>query len=601
MRERLTDNWRWAIVVAIGCLVLAAIHLWWVVRYRDGFPLNVDEAGYTAIGVNNYLGLENGGLRGWWDVVQSQAPNAPLLPAVTSLVLVVSPGVMQGFAVLVAFGALLTLATYGIGERLAGPRLGALAALAVATSQGTFLFTREYIFALPTAAFLSCAVYALLRSDGMRSRWWSVACGAALGLMLLSRTMAVAFVPGVLVTGAILLLVRREDDFWQRLLNLGLAIATGALVAATWYWKNLDPVVDYLTSFGYGDQAQYYGEEHSTLSWARFEDVAKRIVGGDLLVPLATLVFVGLAVGAGLIVRRLWNSEDRLRKLWRILGSDPIAVFLVFAAGYAALMSSQNGGNGFTYPVAMLLPPLAVVSLRRFRAAAIPAAIAVALIGILNLVATSGFWEKAGEPHLVKVPVFGELPWVNGEAHAVSAIREQVPGPVTHFDSADEGWTEIDSELATLLLSKIAPEGRPRLAAFASRNRVVSGNSVGLAGLLDHHIGIPLTQIAAEPTDTVANYERQLTTPVIGEPTVVITTSTEADDFPPLVTQRKAEVALRRTGFSLIRQVPAPDGRSFRVWVKGAKPKGAQPTQAGAKKQNRSAAAPARAPDSRRG
>jgi len=600
MRDRLSENWRWAIVVAVGCLVLAAIHLWWVVSYRDGFPLNVDEAGYTAIGVNNYLGFENGGPHGWWDVVQSQAPNAPLLPAVTSLVLVISPGVMQGFGVLIAFGALLTLATYGIGERLAGPRLGALAALAVATSQGTFLFTREYIFALPTAAFLSCSVYALLRSDGMRSRWWSIACGAALGLMLLSRTMAVAFVPGVLVTGAIVLLVRRRDDLWPRLLNLGLAIVAGALVAATWYWKNLDPVVDYLTSFGYGEQAQYYGEEHSTLSWARFEDVAKRIVGGDLLVPLAALVFLGLLVGAFLIGRRLRNSEKRWAELWRILGSDPVAVFLVFAAGYAALMTSQNGGNGFTYPVAMLLPPLAVVSLRRFRAAAIPAAVLVALIAAVNLVATSGLWEDAGKSRLVAVPVFGELPWVNGEAHAVAAIREQVPGPVTHFDTADEGWTELDSKLATILLSKIAPEGRPRLAAFASRNRVVSGNSVGLAGLLDHHVGIPLTQLEAEPADTVANYERQLTTPVIGEPTAVITTSTEADDFDPIVTQKKAETALRRTGFVLVRQIPSPDGRRFRVWVKGGKPKDAQSKRVKPKKQSRPAAAPAHAPGNRR-
>lgn len=581
MKERLQNlspAWRWALIVALGCLVMAAIHIWWVIEFRRDFPLNVDEAGYTAIGVNNFLGFENGGLHGWWDVVQSQAPNAPLLPAVTSLVLIVSPGVLQGFGVLIAFGALLTLATYGIGERLAGPRLGALAALAVATSQGTFLFTREYIFALPTAAFLACAVYALLRSDGMRGRWWSIACGAALGLMLLSRTMAVAFVPGVLVVAALMILVRHRDDLWPRVLNLGLAIVAMALVAATWYWNNLDPVVDYLTDFGYGEQAQYYGEDQSALSWDRFESVAKRFVGGDLLVPLAVLIFIGLLAGAFMLGRRLRESDHRWGELWRIAGSDAIGVFLVFAAGYAALMTSQNGGNGFGYPIAMLLPPLAVIPLRRYRAAAIPAAVLVALIAAVNLVASSGLWDDAGKSRLVDVPVLGELPWVNGEAHAVAAIRVQVPGPVTHFDTADEGWTELDRKIANLLLSDIAPEGNPRLSAFASRNRVVSGNSVGLAGLLERRTGIPLTQIEAEP-DTVANYERQLTTPVIGEPTAVITTSTETGDFDPLVTQKKAETALRNTGFVLFRQFPSPDGRTFRVWVKSAAPK--KPNQRG--------------------
>ena len=90
---------------------------------------------------------------------------------------------------------LLTFATYGIGERLAGPRLGALAALVVATSHGTFIFAREYIFALPTAALLACAMYALLRSERLEIRRWAIACGAALGLMVLARTMACGLRP----------------------------------------------------------------------------------------------------------------------------------------------------------------------------------------------------------------------------------------------------------------------------------------------------------------------------------------------------------------------------------------------------------------------
>jgi Dolichyl-phosphate-mannose-protein mannosyltransferase len=528
--------------------------------------------------------------------VQTQTPNAPLLSTITSLVLVFSQGVLQGFGVLIAFGILLTLAAYGIGERLAGPRLGALAALAVATSQGTFLFTREYIFALPGAAFLSCAVYALLRSDGMRHRWWAVACGAAVGLMLLARTMTVAFVPGVVVVAVLMLLVRHRDDLRERLLNLGLAVVVAVLVALTWYWRNWDPVVDYLTNFGYGSRADEFGEDSSTLSWERFELVLQRMINGDLLVPLAGLIFASLVACAVLLVSRLRGSADKRAELWRLAGSGPVGVFLIFAAGFAALMTSENGGNGFTYPIAMLLPPLAVVSLRYFRAAAIPAAVLVIAIAIVNLVATSAISEEASETRLVAVPVLGELPWANGDSQAPASIRAQVPGPESHFTAADEGWIELDKKLANLLLSRIAPEGKPRLVAFASRNRVVSTNSVGLASLLHRRTPIPFTQLLAEPSDSVATYERQLTTPIIGEPTAVVTTSTETGDFEPFVTQKKVETALQNTGFALTHELEAPDGRTFRVWVKGAKPKGAK-----AKERSRPAAAPARAPGSRRG
>lgn len=569
MKDRirnLTPSWRWALIVALGCLAMVAINVWWVATYRHGYPMDVDENGYTMIGVIDFLGFENAGISGWWESVQNQTPNAPLLPALTSIVLIVKPGILEGFGVLIAFAALLTLATYGIGERLAGPRLGALAALAVATSQGAFVFTREYIFALPTAAFLACSAYALIRSEGMRRRWWAIACGAAIGLMLLSRTMAVAFVPGVVVAALLGIVLGYRDELWRRVLNFGLAVLAAVLVAATWYWNNFGPVYDYLTEFGYGSQAQNYGEEASTLSWERFKSVAEKIIQGDLLVPMSLLVVVGLLALAVAAVQRLREADDRRAEALRILGSGPMALFIVAGAGFGALMSSQNGGNGFTFPVAMLLPTLAVVALRRYRAAIVPATLAVVAIAAVNLLANSNISDSVSEPRLVEVPAFGELPWISGEPHAVGNVRQQAPGPRTRFTSEDEGYVAVDVEMAKTLLEEIAPEGVPRLVAFASRNRVVSTNSIGLAGTVNFREGIPFTQLLAEP-DTVAHYEEQITGPELGHPTTVVTTSTEAGDFEPLVTQAKVEIALKNLGFHLVRQVAMPDGRRLRIWV----------------------------------
>jgi 4-amino-4-deoxy-L-arabinose transferase-like glycosyltransferase len=569
MKERirnLTPAWRWALIVAAGCVVMAAINVWWVATYRHGYPMDVDENGYTMIGVINFLNFENSGLSGWWESVQNQTPNAPLLPALTSIVLIFNPGVLQGFGVLIFFGALLTLATYGIGERLAGPRLGALAALAVGTSQGIFVFTHEYIFALPTAAFLSCLVYALIRSEGMLRWRWAVACGAAIGLMMLSRTMAVAFLPGIGVAALLAIAVNYRDELTKRLLNLGLLVLSAVLVAATWYWENFGPVYDYLTEFGYGSQAQNYGEDASFFSWERFKTVAEKIIQGDLLVPMSFLVVIGLIACGVAVVQRLLGAEDRRAEALRILGSNAMALLIVAAAGFGALMSSQNGGFGFTFPVAMLLPPLAVVALRFYRAAIVPAAVLVVAIATVNLLANSNVSDDISEPRLVEVPAFGEMPWISGEPAAVGNVRQQAPGPRTRFTSEDEGYVAVDKEMAKTLLEEIAPEGVPRLVAFASRNRVVSTNSIGLAGTVDFRRGIPFTQLLAEP-DSVAHYEEQITGPDLGEPTAVVTTSTEQGDFEPLVTQAKVETALKNLDFSLVRQVPMPDGRRLRVWV----------------------------------
>ena len=134
------DRVRWLALVLAGLALLVAMDVWWVVAYRHDYPLTIDESGYIAFGLIDHFGLQNGGLHGWWEAVRGQAPYAPLVPAVTSLAFAIKAGVLEGFIVLIGFMVLLTLATYGIAQRLAGPRLGALAALVVATAPGTFFF-----------------------------------------------------------------------------------------------------------------------------------------------------------------------------------------------------------------------------------------------------------------------------------------------------------------------------------------------------------------------------------------------------------------------------------------------------------------------------
>jgi 4-amino-4-deoxy-L-arabinose transferase-like glycosyltransferase len=567
--RELDARWRWGLFVLLGAFLIAAVNVWWIVENRHGYPLNVDEYGYTAIGLADWLGFKNGGLHGWWEAIQQQTPNAPLMTTLTSVVLIFSPGLMQGFGVLIAIAVVQVMLSYGLGTRLAGPRLGALAALAVATSEGLLLFAREYVFALPAATSTTAAVYCLVCSDGMRMRWWSAGVGASVGLMLLSRTMAVAFVPGVAVAALIVLLARGKGSYVIRFVNYGIAIVVGFLVAATWYWRNLTPVYEYLTEFGYGEQAQYYGAQHSAVSWARFKTVAEIVVRSDLLAPLALLVLLGLAVLGVVAVRRMISSDDRKATVLHIAGSNGFIVIVVFCAGFAALMSSQNAGDGFTFPLSMLLPPLAVVALRYVPRAAIPVTVMVALIGTANLLSTANLSESLSKQRLVEFPPLGEVPWVNGEPHAVAAIRYQVPGPKDQFTKAELGWQVLDEELADVFTEPIGPEHSvPALVAFASRNRVISTNSVGAIALLDHRVGIPFTQLSATPNDTVHNYIKQLSDPEFGQPPVVVTMSSEAKDFPPVLTQRKVVQAAKRLGFHKLREFTAPDGRRVYVWVR---------------------------------
>lgn len=562
-----SERARWAVVVLAATIVLMVLNAWWVMTFRDGYPFDIDEAGYTTFGLVHFVALETGGLDGWWDAIQAQTRFPPLVPAIASLLVYVKPGLMAGFAVLTAFLLVLAMAIYGIGERLAGPRLGALAALLTVTLPGTFAFSREYIFALPVAAFFACAVYALLRSDGLLNRRWAIICGAAIGLMLLSRSMAIVYVPGVLAAGLLLMVVRRQADLQRRFVNLALMVAAGVAVAATWYARNLQSVVDYLTEYGYGSKSEVYGDEEKLISWGRFRSIFERMTGEDLYLPLAILLLLGIGAVAFVAARKAWGSTDRPAALKRLIASDATAVALVFLAGYAALMTSQNGGNGFTYPLAILLPLLAVLALRRFQALQ-PLVISIcAVITAANVLAMSTVWAEASRTRLVSLPGFDEsLPVLKGVPKAVFVIRGQVRGPEATFTARDAGWLRADRALVRKLEGLAGPRGEFPVAALASRHRVLNTNTLQLASMAENRHGLPLIQLEAEPTDAVATYREQLSDGALGAPSVLVTMDRNTDDFDPLVTQAYAEAAARRLGFRRIDTMRLPDGRQLRIW-----------------------------------
>ncbi len=565
---------RWLAIVALGMFALVAFDLWWVTVYRHNYPLTIDEAGYIAFALADHAGFQSGGVHGWWESFQSHAPYAPLVPAVTSFLYVVKAGVLEGFGVLIGFMALLTFATYGIGERLAGPRLGALAALVVAIAPGTFVFTREYVFAIAVAALLSSAVYALLRSDGLRSRTWAVASGVTLGLMLLARTMTIAFLPAVFVAAVASALMKARYDerhsghLADRAVNLALMAVTTAAVAATWYARNFQVVFDYLTSYGYGSKSSYYGSDHSLLSWTRWRDVADRMTTTDLLVPLGALLLVGLLALAVLTVHRLLAAEDRRAVLVAIAKSDAFSVAIVFAICYVVLTSSRNGGEGFTFPISVLLPPLAVMALRRARIGIAALAVgAVLVIGGLSVASNTNLSDSLAKSREVSVPGFGSLPWIDGTPHAIRAIRAQVPGPASRFAARDRAWYEANQAVAEEVF-RLEEAGAPQPVAFSSHNVALNTSSVLLAGELVRRTEIWFAQLTPEPDDSVATYERELSSAEFGMPGILVTMSRNTGDFDPLITQHYAEKAARRVGFHKVRTMTLPDGRLLRLWVR---------------------------------
>jgi len=116
--------------------------------------------------------------------------------------------------------------TWRIGRRLLSPRLGLIAAGAVAV-HGTMIYFTGELTSATLATFLCTASVAVLLDAGERPAWWRfLLCGLVLGASTLTRAETILVVPA-----AIAFAVLRSEPRWQVRAGAAAALVGGVLVA----------------------------------------------------------------------------------------------------------------------------------------------------------------------------------------------------------------------------------------------------------------------------------------------------------------------------------------------------------------------------------
>jgi 4-amino-4-deoxy-L-arabinose transferase-like glycosyltransferase len=556
---------RWWLAGIAALALLVAYHAWWLVRVRHHYPVDIDEAGYISIALNDLAGLRAHGLGGLWDAFQQQTPNAPLVPLLAVPALAVHKAVLPVFAVELAALVVVVLATYGLARRLAGPRWAVLAALSVAAVPGIVNYAREFSFALPCTAALTVSLWALLRSDHLTRRWMVLLWGAAGGVAVLARTMAIGYMPGLVLAGVLWAALAPAPARRAALVNALGGAAAGIAVAAVWYWRNLPYVLDYLRGFGYGATASQYGTKHSVLSAAWWYDDLDVAARQELFMPLFVLLALVLACGLVLAVRGL--AARRGKALLVGIRSPAAPLVVVVVSGYLSLATTANVGSAFALPllptvVVLVVALAAQIPVRQLRVAAAAGFVLVAAVQLVSFAQIGGPLDRI---RLAGVWPFPEVPIVDPRGPAIGAVG--VTPNELRFGPRDRGWIELAGQVGSLTANKTWSEGRLPILAFASRDRLLNINMVALASLLSPAGGgLPLAQLTADGGDTAAAYRRFLTDPAHGQPNVLAISDGERNDYEPTVTQAHVAAAARSLGFTPFATVRQPNGELVRLW-----------------------------------
>ena len=559
---------RWVFFVFLFAAAIMVLDLLWLQRFQSGGPLTIDESGYLAIAGADADALRGDGPWGLAREFVGQHYQAPFVPLVAGLLeLIFGRSTDVGFAVLPLSAFVVVMATYGVARRLVSPPWAALAAIVSGSVPRMFEYSRFFEFAVPTTAVMMLTLLALLRSQALSHRGWSIAAGILTGLLLLTRTMTIAFLPGLLGAAALQVAVHRRP---RAVTNLAIASVAGVLTAAVWYGRNLRYVGHYLLHFGYGSEAGDFGSSHSPFSWAFWSKEA-RVMLGSLNVPLAALVLFGLVCGTIAVV-----VSWRQRFLILLLRSEVALLILVVAEGYLVLSSTRNVGAGFELPLLPILVILGTVGVSRLthrvpsggRVLAAGFGAATIAASLLAVVGASGRIDALASNRTIRVPGFGTQPVISGEGRLFTELKESgypVGRATDTLPPALKSWDSRMRGLATIVIEAARRQGVETPVVGAPPDLFYSANGITLAARMARHERIAAADIFV-PSNLVSKSAYTAELNRLGATFLMIPSPSLYRSYVQLDALNAAALS---AGYRVLRRVSQPDA-VVSIWSRAA-------------------------------
>lgn len=560
-RRRLGDRWLVAAVAMAALFV--GLNAAWVWINRHGGAVNIDEAGYIALSVNDYHVLTDEGVRALIRNVAGQPVQPPLATLLGALLYPFTGGPSILGSYVVEFLAYLwtVIVVFLIVRGLSGSRAGLVAAFLAGSTPIALDYVHEYSFALPATAMLATAAWAALRSEQLTSLRWAGVWGGARGAMVLSRSMTIAFLPGFVVVAVIQVCVSGR---WRRALaGAGLGGIAGFVIAGPWYLVQGRSVWAYLASFGFGAQSALYGTARSPLSLASWLGFVQDNVNAYLWLPLALIILAGAVVLAfqGIAaLRRAWPGH--LRRAW---SSPWLYLSVIVIEGAVALESSRNTGSAFLAPLPPLMVALGVGALfrwvgrRAWQATLIAAA--VLFVGTSIWTAKMALNGSNGVVVRVSLPGIHQTTLIDGR----SEFDLYEAGYLDPTEPAGKGWVQANRALVSRIRLLTQHTGRAPLVVFGTNDRMLNVNTFRLDQALDGGREVETALLTTSPGDDYWGYLAQLRRSP-GREVFLIQRSASRGEFPPVVEWRRALRAAQSLRFRQVAALLLPDGTSLQAW-----------------------------------
>jgi hypothetical protein len=575
--------WQPLVLAGILCFTVS-VNAWWTVTHRRGLPFDIDEAGYLQRAVRDAQALHAHGLWGIWTSLRLPDPQAPLLPMTGGIVRWVTGAGPYGLLhVNQFFYAVAVVATYWAARSIMNRNWSLVAALMVATVPGLVQSSRSFDMAVVATAALTSALAVQVRTNRFWSWWPTLLWGALLGLASLSRTIVLAFLPGFVLAAVITLVASRATR--RQVLHAIAGLWVGLLVAGSWYTATWHVVLRYLTSYGYGPEANKFGASRSLLSFGWWTYRLHHAVVAELFVPLTLAMLACAACGLAswwVHGHRQPDAANWQQRATDFLGRPEAIVLIPVVWGYVMLSTTVNAGFMFELP---LIPAVSILAaygasrsmrqLRPYLATLCALAAVVSFAGMSDaLPAVSsaarsvsiGSFSATAFDGRGPVLYYASTEGVACRPHAPCVRTGTTPGETAYLAR----WLAPNQRMTTLLHDTAAEHACDPVVFFAIEDPLFNTNTIDLDYQLRYGAALPTGLLKPRYEVQGETPRQQLNDPHLGRPDLVITGRPAAvnGNFAPHVGEHAVIQVLRSEGFVSAAELRLPDGRVITLWWK---------------------------------
>ncbi len=566
------------IAIALLATIFLAFNVQWIWHYRSSQILDIDEAGYLGLAISNYRALMSGGLLSWIQQVEAPSIQAPITTALASLLFALTgPSVIAGMAIPLLAGTTTIVATYFLARCLIPTSGALLTAALVASCPIIATYSRSFHFAMPATAIITLALACMLRSRQFSSLYWASLFGIFLGLLPLARTMAIGFLPGLII-GAGVQVAAKRSEIHRRLLIFALSLLIGTTTAATWLLFNGSIVFGYLFNFGYGNRAAEFGTKQSMTNVASWLTTAQTFLD-YIYLPHALVLISGLLASAFIAFKSL-RRQGPTKSANQLIRSPIFSLILILAAGIVALTSSQNKGSAFIAPLIPLAFVIAAYLIhkssqnRMLQGGAIAAGSTICILATVPLLSTSSALAYPREIHL---PILGWWAKVTDGRGTIQLYEkgmidagkdDQTPVAFSPSEPLSRSHEKAYGSLIDSVSRELQSDPLGKLGVvFGFRHYLLNINSVRLSAMLSGSDIQPLAQVEPVVTgDTVAGYYNWLIHGEASNACLLLTLSGNGGQFSPIVTKPFLLQAAQKAGFIYYREWLTPSGQKLGLW-----------------------------------